>query len=202
MISDSTVENLYTAITIYNLRVDQDFLIALYKGKNESRFIKIRIKKENFWHLIGCKIKESCQDKDGVYEKCLHREHIKDDLNYSNGSSSNISKKKFNVFINIFDFVLKAKELKVYDTNSTPDSNMFVFGIGKQSGLVGYDKDDKKDFLYPKTVQDKTFNINYKILFILAKKSDNDKYHVEYKAGKGIDIPHLIPENIKLDARN
>ena len=81
MVSDNVTQILHKAIQIYNPLVDKDYLIICSINKNHpSDYYAIRIKKDNFWHLLGCRANV---DSDEVYNLCLIGKDIKMFLNYT-----------------------------------------------------------------------------------------------------------------------
>jgi hypothetical protein len=180
MISEDVQELLYKAIQIYDTLAEKDYLILASKSlQYPVEFFQIRIKKEYFWHLIGCKAKT---DGNVLYDICKRRESIKQFFDYTRGNNSYTCHEKYNAFINVFDFVNKAKEIRICDTKDTPDKFNFVLALGNYKGIVGYDKYKNFKYFYPKSSQTKSimdFNSKKtarKIIAILKKESKEYNY--------------------------
>ncbi len=200
MVSDNVTQILHKAIQIYNPLVDKDYLIICSINKNHpSDYYAIRIKKDNFWHLLGCRANV---DSDEVYNLCLIGKDIKMFLNYTNNEISCLE--KYKTFSETFDFVNNAKILKVCDVFGTPEEFQFKLASGNDNGYIGYDKyRDNSPFHYPKTARNKplsTLSIKNqkKIQAVLSKNTYHHSYtDLEYEIGKGIyNIlrPNIPPE--------
>lgn len=194
-ITETVQEILWDNILLYDRKSDRDYFICFNIGKKKKpQFEQISFRKENYWHLLGCKLAN--ENADEIYNKCLNREEIKNDIIYAYQHSLKDVKEKDEVFKRVFDFVEYAKEINIAYA-SAPDVYTFKMAIGKDS-IVGYGTSrwNPEGILHPRTCQKKsTQNISrelYKILFILSKEKNQRKYDtVEYctrKVNKKNDI--------------
>lgn len=199
MISEEVQEWLYSAINIYDKLVNKDFLlICRVNSQHPLEYFEIRIKEENFWHLLGCKIKEgiSIQNHE-LYVSCLNRKPIRECLEYVRNRDITSCKIKYGIFKRVFDFISNAKRIRVCSTENTPDYYTFVLAVGYDEGIIGYDHKKSSLMHYPKTTQAKTiesFNAAKqakKIVSILSKPISNSGYEeivFEYKKNGTKDI--------------
>ena len=187
MISEKIIPLLRQALPIYDRLEGKDYLIACNIRKQfPLEFYVFRIRKENFWHLLGCE----CLNTDGVlnaetlYDEFKRGHSVREHLSYT--SNANGCKEKYEVFKHIFDFIEHAKELRISKTNGTPEQYQFRMTSGNYKGIVGYDsrrtgsrEDDSQennsrgsDYLFPKTIQRKSIsNVSrefMRISFILS----------------------------------
>ena len=205
MVSENVMQRLHNAIQIYDDLVDKDYLIICSIGKKaEHKYYEISIQKQNFWHLLGCKlIKGNSQEI--VYDLCLSGENIREFLEYTNNEKSCI--KKDTVFNATFNFIKHAKQLKVCDVIDVPEEFQFKLASGNSSGYIGYDKyKDKKRLHYPKTtrttpISETNFSEQKKILAILSKPLNQNNYDcVEYEIAKDSysDLRKNIPDEYEV----
>lgn len=208
MISKENYELVKQAIKVHNRLKDKTYLI-LYKAstKQTSKIMETPILEENFWHLVGCKIDDSlkltAEQKHQLYLDCLDEKDISDSLIYTR-QSQDVSKKAY-VVIDMFDFVINAKYLRLCHTEGTPEAAMFKVGAGSNNGVIGYSDENKG--MIPKTAQQKSIfkiksNANDKIFLIISKPYGNTKYErIEYAISSKIfpSIIEEIPERILYD---
>lgn len=207
MITNGILELLHNAIYEYDKKCGKSYLVAFSSGrKNEMNVIQLHFTQSYFWHLLGCKlVEDSVQGKKAAYYKCLKREDISDKVNTIHSFSE--IQDKYNAFMQVFDFVKNAKNMKIGFTENCPEQFIFRTGIGSLSGMIGYDYPEKgkHGYLIPKSAQRKSLskvsrNLN-KILFILSKKNENTFYfNMEYEIKNGVfeALKAQIPENIAI----
>ena len=192
MIAEEIQNLLYDAVKIYDKYIGSDYLIiARSNPKMPIDFFQIRMKEENYWHLIGCGIsKKSKFANHQLYQMCLDRKPIAEYLEYAKGGGIVISRQKYGVFTDVFDFVDKAKRIRICDTENTPDRFNFAIAAGYDSGIIGYAREKDKSLCHPKTSQTKSiesFNANKqarRIMAVLSKPCSNSLYSdvvFEYK---------------------
>ena len=177
MISDEVLEFLKTAFTEYNKLVGKDYLIACYVNKNfPLEFYVFRIKKENFWHLLGCECNEITAEE--LYNIHMNGDdNIQEYLTYT--ANIHACREKYTVFMRLFNFIDKAKEIRISKTDGSPEQYAFKMAVGNYSGIIGYDSKNS-DILFPKSVRLKTIdsiNANsMRIAFILSKAIDESSF--------------------------
>lgn len=187
MISNESLELLRSAIVVFDELEGNDYLLAYSSSKKQPlNFLNIRIEKKNFWHLLGCKISESTDlSHEILYEKCFKGDNICQYLEYTSKKAE--VKIKYNVFIQLFNFVEKARSIRLCVADP---SQVFEIGAGNIKGLIGYSKKD--EFYFPKTTQSKSIfeidkNANNKIIYIIGKEIYEDKYSkLEYEIVEGV----------------
>lgn len=169
MISEKVQTLLFEAIQIFDALTEKDYLLFGQRGLRHSiEVFPIRIRKEHFWHLLGCKATKKIDD---LYGRCKKRENIKDFVDYANGSTEKLCFDKYSTFRKVFDFVNKAKEIKICDTTDTPDKFNFVLAVGHYNGIIGYDNNPFSCFFFPKSTQSKPikeFNSNNQARKVVA----------------------------------
>lgn len=191
MISDEVQELLYKAIQIFDALAEKDYLVfGQISLRHSTEVFQIRIKKEYFWHLLGCKVRKNV---DNLYSRCLNKEKIVDCLDYTKGSSESMCREKYYAFIKVFDFVNYAKEIRICDTKDTPDKFNFVLAIGHFSGIIGYDSRQPSNIYFPKSTQSKPIkkynskSTARKIIAIIAKDCSESNYDcIRYEIKKNI----------------
>lgn len=200
MISKDNYDLVKQAIKIHSRLKDRTYLI-LYKvnAKQKSKIMETPILEENFWHLVGCKIDDTLEltpeEKHQLYEDCFLGEDIAKSLVYTR-QAQDVSKKA-NVVINMFDFVINAKSIRLCHTDGAPEAAMFKVGAGSSNGVIGYSDEIKG--MIPKTAQQKSIfkikaDANDKIFLILSKAYGYAKYDtVEYVVSPKI-FPSIIEE--------
>ncbi|MCR5205207.1 MAG: hypothetical protein K6E47_09110 [Lachnospiraceae bacterium] len=198
MISEDVQELLYNAIRIYDTLAENDYLIIGRKSlQYPIEYFPIRLKKEYFWHLLGCKAKTNSEL---LYNKCKSKEPIANLLDYANGSDVKKCKEKYDSFIKVFDFVKNAKEIRVCDTENTPDRFNFILAMGHFNGIIGYDRYTESDIYYPKSTQSKSLsefnskNTARKIIIIIKKKISETEYSLVVYENKKDILRSLAPE--------
>lgn len=210
MIHKTTEKILSIAIQEYEKLAGKEFLIGCSVGRNHpTEYIILQLNRHNFWHLLGCqldksKLKNSTID---VYNMCMKGESVQDYLIYTKDSMS-VEQKK-DPFLNIFNFVEKAKQIRISDTKDTPDYCKFKLVHGNAHGIIGYgnDRNIKNSNIYiPKTTQSKasqSFNHdNKKILFILSRKIHDcvfKKLEYEVTPGLYMKLAAHIPSEYKIE---
>lgn len=208
MIQDSTRDVLSIAIKEYDKLAGKEFLIGCSISRNhDTEYMVLQINRHNFWHLLGCqidksKIKNTSLD---IYDMCIKGEPIQEYLIYTKDCNS--SEKKKLPFLNVFNFVEKAKQIRISYTKNTPDYYKFKLVHGNATGIIGYDNDKntKDPNLYiPKTTQSKASqsfnNENKKINFILSRMiHDTEFKKLEYEATPGLymKLATTIPAKYK-----
>ena len=142
MIYDSTKELLSIAIKEYDKLAGKEFLIGCSISKNhDTEYMVLQINRHNFWHLLGCqldksKLKERSLD---IYDMCIKGEPIQEYLIYTKDYASSTQKK--DPFLSVFNFVEKAKQIRISNTKDTPDYCKFKLVHGNACGIIGYDND-------------------------------------------------------------
>ena len=94
MINTTTLANLQDAIQLFDHYVGKDFLIVSQHSREKLPFVfQIRIRKQNFWHLLGCKLLVKEEDSDEtIYEKCKNREDVSKAIGYVRSASESYLK--------------------------------------------------------------------------------------------------------------
>lgn len=197
MISEDTIKLLNHAVKEYDKLVNKDFLIACTINKNHPlEFYNFRIKKENFWHLLGCERNSSVEiNSEELYEAFKNGRDIREDFSYT--LSAHSCKEKYEVFNRLFNFVEHAKEIQICKTNGSPEQYQFKVVSGNYCGIIGYDSNER-DIFFPKSVQRKSIdgiNTNrMRISFILSKPITESTYNnLSYCVSKKL-LETLLPE--------
>lgn len=133
-----------------------------------------------------------------VYNQCKNGENVTDILEkISLVHSSSEAYTKCGIFEKLFDFVSKAKFIKIGYVNKCPEEVYLTMALGNEIGIIGYDYPKiNKNFMIPKTVQEKKISsmsssLN-KILFILSKDQSQREYtHIEYEIKEGVVKEHF-----------
>ena len=189
MISKDTVLLLKKAIKEYDKLVEKDYLIACTISKNHPlEFYVFRIKKENFWHLLGCERINAVLNSEDLYDAFKSGRDIKNDFSYT--STAHSCKEKYNVFMHLFNFVDHAKEIQICKTDGTPEQYQFKIVSGNYYGIIGYDN-NTNGTAFPKSVQRKSISmINsncMRISFILCKDTKESSFdYLSYCVSKKI----------------
>ena len=207
MITSGIMEILHKAIQIYDKRCGKRYLIVFGAKKNFNyQYIQIKIKQSYFWHLLGCKLNDdSNENKNNTYIKCKNNVDVSDKISSVHSFSEILE--KYSAVQSVFDFVEKAREIKVGYVVDCPEAYLFEIGSGNDSSIIGYDYSNIRtdDFLFPKSAQQKPISKvsknAYRVFLILSKEM-GDKYYtnVEYKIKKGIcsELKAYIPKDIKI----
>ena len=210
MIYDSTKELLSIAIKEYDKLAGKEFLIGCSISKNhDTEYLVLQINRHNFWHLLGCqldksKLKERSLD---IYDMCIKGEPIQEYLIYTKDYASSTQKK--DPFLSVFNFVEKAKQIRISNTKDTPDYCKFKLVHGNACGIIGYDNDkntkDPNTYI-PKTTQNKASqsfnNDNKRILFILSRMIQEHIFtKLEYEATPGLymKLAANVPSKYKIN---
>ena len=195
MINKSTLELLFSAIKEYDKLVGKDFLVGTYYKKDiPLEYIVIRIQKKNFWHLLGCKLLNTKED---IYAKCLNGEDITAYLDYTKTAAD--SKIKYEVFMRVFNFVYYAKQIRISNTDNSPDYYNFRMASGIENGIIGYDTfRHTNNSYFPKTTQRKEvssyYNQEKKISVILSKSIHESSFDkLEFSSSERL-LPKFISE--------
>ena len=197
MITEESMTLLYKAIEVYNRLADKDYLLACNISKNQPiEYLILRINRHNFWHLLGCKtIKTDTSNSPAdidLYAECLRKHNIAEYLVYTHTAQD--LKAKYNVFMNIFDFIANAKAVRICKTDSTPEYYQFKIAVGQHTGIIGYDYENQSlSILFPKTAQNKSIG-NFdndrsakRILYILSKPITNSSFdRIEYAPSESV----------------
>ncbi|MDO4523184.1 MAG: hypothetical protein Q4B57_08585 [Eubacteriales bacterium] len=188
MISENIQKILFDNIHIYEEKNNKDYFICFSIGKNHvPEYEEICFRSENYWHLLACKLHEG--ENEQIYAKCLNGEDITKYIGIAEGHTLKDVYEKEKVFKGVFDFVRRAKEVKIAYANGA-DQDTFTMAIGKDN-IVGYGrpKGCNTGLMFPKSCQTKSIGritrVPKKILFILSKQKTESKYtQVEYIASK------------------
>lgn len=207
MITSGIMEILHKAIQIYDKRCGKEYLIV-FGSKNhfEYKFIQIKIKQSYFWHLLGCRLDaDSNEGKNTTYLNCKNNINVADKISSVHKFSE--IQEKYSAIQNVFDFVEKAKQIKVCYAFDCPEEFLFKIGSGNTSGIIGYDysNNGSTDFLFPKSAQLKSISkiskTTYRIFLILSKKI-GDKFfnNIEYEIKNDIciELKEFIPKDVKI----
>ena len=190
MISKENMGYIHSAIKIYNDLVNKVYLIAYRESINKPlKYMEIRLAESNFWHLTGCRLPDmkenadiSNENKAQIYNDCLMGKDISSLLYYTEASQD--VKVKCDIIQKVFNFVSRAKELRIVDTENTDKQGKFYIGIGKGEGLIGYDKKD--GLFFPRTAQHRTVFLKGtsgdKINFVISRPLSAKAYgYLEFK---------------------
>ncbi|MCM1235924.1 MAG: PBECR4 domain-containing protein [Ruminococcus flavefaciens] len=197
MISKKLLERLKECIQLYDKKCGKDYVVVFGKGKNDTlKYCHITFNIYNFWHLAGCKLDDGNHIE--VYNQCKNSEEISDILEkISLVHSYSEAYTKCEIFERVFDFVSNAKCIKIGYVNKCPEEVYLTMALGNEIGIIGYDYPKfKKEFMIPKTVQEKKISsvskeLN-KILFILSKDQSQKEYtHIEYEIKEGVVKEHF-----------
>ena len=202
--NDKLKEKLYKTSQLYDLRNNHDYLLVFNQGKkSENKYVEISFKHINFWHLLGCKLDKGA-DAESIYEACKNGIDMFNDVSLCHTAEEVITKSE--IFEKTFDFITKAKLIKMVYTANSPDQYTFFMAIGNENGVVGYDypRDRKrKSNLFPKSIQNKSLSKiskNYhKIVYILSKSYGEKEYkNIEYEIKEGVSMELIteLPEDI------
>lgn len=201
MISKENLKYVQIAIKEFDKYVDKNYLFVFRTNKKHPvEILEITLKEKHFWHLVGCKLNTYTQNniekKHEIYVKCKQGEDISEFLDYTDKSSDvkikseNLSK-QLKVINNAIDF-------RITNTDNTPDSYIFKIAIGHENGILGYSKEDKSFFYYPKTSQNKSIfnikkNVNQKIEVVLSKFIKENCYScIEYEYKKDFSFKDIV----------
>lgn len=207
MITSGVMQLLHSAIQIYDKRCGKEYLIAFgSKTRNDYKFVQIRIKQSSFWHLLGCQLEpDTSEGKNSTYIKCKNAEDVSEKITSIHGFSE--IKEKFSAILNIFDFVEKAREIKIGYAVNCPKEYIFQIGSGNETGIIGYDVPNNglKDFLLPKSAQlkplSKISRTTFRIFLILSKDIGAKYYNkIEYEIQNGVydKIKEHLPDEINI----
>lgn len=191
MIQKSTMKLLHNAIKEYDKLSGKDYLVACHiSRKHPMEYLTLRINHHNFWHLLGCKIDKKQEKLPDIYQMCIEQQDITEYLNYT--SAVFTCKEKFDVFMEVFNFVEKAKQIRISYTDDTPDFYKFKLANGNSKGIIGYDNEfGRKNIYIPKTTQRKivaSFNNQARrIVYICSRKIGESSFErLEYETAKGV----------------
>lgn len=197
MISETLFVRLKDCIQLYDKKCGKDYVIVFSRGKNDTlKYCQVTFNVYNFWHLVGCKLEDGNHVE--VYNQCKNSENVTDILEkISLVHSSSEAYTKCEIFEKLFDFVSKAKFIKIGYVNKCPEEVYLTMALGNEIGIIGYDYPKiNKNFMIPKTVQEKKISsmsssLN-KILFILSKEQNQKEYtHIEYEIKEGVVKEHF-----------
>lgn len=197
MISEQVSTILKTHIQEYDKKCGKDYLLLFSLGKKrKKRCCEITFKHYNYWHLLGCEAKS--EDTFSTYLKCKKGLNISREVKLRCDLFTFYEKERS--FNQVFDFVKKAKSIKLGYIDIGPECFQLTMAIGNNMGIIGYDfsKTDRCKYLFPKSCQAKLLkNISTepnKILMILSKDSNKKTYTtLEYEIKKGVS-EELIKE--------
>lgn len=207
MITSGIMEILHESIQIYDKLCGKNYLIV-FGSKNNYKFIQLTIRQSSFWHLLGCCLDEDTNDgKRKTYLRCKNREDISNKVSSVHNFSE--IEGKYLAMKNVFDFIAKAKEIKICYAVNCPEEYLFKIGAGNQTGIIGYDypNNNPSNLLFPKSAQLKSiFKISRspdRVLMILSKNISEKHYNkVEYELRKNIysDLIEYIPDEMKVSS--
>ena len=222
MITNVDLENLHNAALLYNELRGRDYLIGYgTNSRKEIKLTEIRINPQNFWHLLGYRIKDNipADTRTMLYTMVLINspsdiETLKNSLDCLHGKQ--IRDEKYNVFMKEFNFIYNAKINDLANTQNTPDVANFDFAMGNDAGIIGYKlskrpRDEHKHM--PASVQTKSIDKLNKpvndIFLIFSKNIVSDEYdNIDYSISKNMEFIkqaiHNIPKcfNIKITMDN
>lgn len=158
--------------------------------------------------MLGCELDiDTNQGKQNTYLRCKNKEDISDKVS-SIHSFSEITE-KYSAMKNVFDFIAKAKEIKICYAVNCPEEYLFKIGTGNQTGVIGYDypNNNPLNLLFPKSAQLKSISkisrSSDRVLMILSKNI-NEKYYdrIEFEIKKNIcsELIEHIPDEIKISS--
>ena len=199
---------LHEAIQIYDKLCGKNYLIV-FGSKDKYKFVEIVIKQSSFWHLLGCNLESDTNEgKNSTYLKCKNKENVSDKI--SSVHSFSEIESKYEAMKNVFDFIDKAKQLKIGYATDCPEQYLFKIGAGNNTGIIGYDYSNKgySNILFPKSAQLKSLSKISKSphkIFIILSKNIGEKYYknLEYEISSNVhsEIQEYLPDeiNISLD---
>lgn len=200
MISKEILAILQRHIQTFDEKCGKDYLIVFSTGKkNSPDFCEITFNYYNYWHLLGCE--SASEDALLTYENCKNHQDVSKDINLLYGLSTFY--KKEHTFDQVFDFVKKAKSLRLGYTTLGPEQFQLTMALGNNIGIIGYDfpKNTVGRFLIPKNCQEKSLKMvsseHSKILFILSKESGQKFYdRIDYEIKKDLskELVNELPE--------
>lgn len=207
MITSGIMEILHESIQIYDRLCGKNYLMV-FGSKNKYKYIQLTIRQSSFWHLLGCELDiDTNQGKQNTYLRCKNKEDISDKVS-SIHSFSEITE-KYSAMKNVFDFIAKAKEIKICYAVNCPEEYLFKIGTGNQTGVIGYDypNNNPLNLLFPKSAQLKSISkisrSSDRVLMILSKNI-NEKYYdrIEFEIKKNIcsELIEHIPDEIKISS--
>ena len=178
MISEQILAILQRHIQTYDEKCSNDYLIVFTTGKRHNPAFL-------------------------TYKNCKNYQDVSKDINLLYGLSTFYRKER--TFEQVFDFVKKAKSVRLGYTTIGPEQYQLTMAIGNSIGIIGYDfpKSNARRFMIPKTCQEKSLrmvtNESKKILFILSKESGHKIYdRIEYEITKDLSKEFMngLPEII------
>lgn len=204
MISENIMNLLHDAIQVFDKRCGQQYLI-IFGAKGKYQFVKIQIKQSHFWHLLGCKLEpDTNSSKGNTYSACINKIDVSEKISSIHGYSE--IQEKYIAVQKVFDFIDKARQIKIGYTVDCPEQYIFQVGTGNEQGVIGYDYPNTgfKEYLLPKSAQlkplSKIANTTFRIFLIISKHTgENQNIKIEYEIKKGLyeEIKEDLPENIK-----
>ena len=206
--NDKVKEKIHKNSQLYELRNNHDYLLVFNQGKKyKNKFIEISFKHINFWHLVGCKLDKNVDAK-LAYEDCRNGVDIFSDVSLCHTVEEALIKN--DIFENTFDFIAKAKHIKLVYTANSPEQYTFFMAIGNENGVVGYDypkdRNNRIKYLFPKSTQNKSLSKiskNYhKVVYILSKRYDEKEYkNLEYEIKNGVSVGLIteLPKDILIN---
>lgn len=205
MITKGIMEILHESIQIYDELCGKSYLL-LFGSKNKYEYIEIVFKQSAFWHLLGCELEpDSMGGKANTYAECKKRHDILDKVTSIHNFSEILEKS--DAMKNVFNFIEKAKEIKIGCAANCPEQYLFRIGSGNENGIIGYDYPNygNRGLLFPKSAQLKSISKisrnTDKVLLILSKElNQRDYFKIEYEIKKGIysQVKEYLPDNVKI----
>lgn len=207
MITSGIMEILHDSIQIYDKLCGKNYLIV-FGAKNNYKFIQITIRQSSFWHLLGyCLDEDTNGGKHSTYLRCKNKEDVSDKVSSVHNFSE--IEEKYLAMKNVFDFISKAKEIKICYAKNCPEEYLFRIGAGNNTGIVGYDypNDNSSNLLFPKSAQLKSISKISRnpdrVLMILSRKISEKHYNkIEYEISKNVyfELKEQIPNEIKVSS--
>ena len=147
--SDEEIKDLLCkSANAYSLICDKEVMFIYRKNSPEAeyKYYIANCKKENFIHLVGCKV-NNYVSAEAFYDECLnHMEKPIEKEHITYKESKKTTSAKLEVFPSMFDY----KGVKAYRMgahNKITIKNTFEMAMGNNKGVLGFDK--RKESMIP-----------------------------------------------------
>lgn len=147
--SDEEIKDLLCkSANAYSLICDKEVMFIYRKNSPESeyKYYIANCKKENFIHLVGCKV-NNYVSAEAFYDECLnHMEKPIEKEHITYKENKKTTSAKLEVFPSMFDYKgVKAYRMGVH--NKIIIKNTFEMAVGNNKGVLGFDK--RKESMIP-----------------------------------------------------
>ncbi len=197
------IDIISTAADIYDKQLNQKNLLIIFGCPSKPDFIETNASPRNFLHLTGVELNKeiSHNTPERFYKNALDHKISENDFNFKDRNTE----LKLNVLIQTLRVASNAKMIGDYNYSGTHinlKTDKLAGGINACLGFIKVGDCYVPNTVLAADIRQESNDVR-KILAVLSKRVDEDKYNKIETVGKKIDIVKLlekVSQNVQIDS--